>query len=69
MGLLNQSFEDREEEVHRLVGEKFGFKDFKSFKKDFDEKIERAHKDIEEGHCMSFEEFRERMEERYHFNE
>lgn len=69
MGLLNQNFENREEEAHRLVEEKFGFKDFESFKKDFYEKIERAHKDIEEGHHMSFEEFRERMEARYHFNE
>lgn len=69
MELLNKSFEDREEEVHRLVGEKFGFRDFESFKKDFDEKIERAHKDIEEGHCRPIEEFWTEMEAKYNIND
>lgn len=69
MGLLNQNFEDREEEVDRLVGEKFGFKDFESFKKDFDEKIKRAHKDIEEGRCRPIEEFWAEMEAKYNIND
>lgn len=54
MGLLNQKLENREEKVHKLVGEKFSFKDFESFKKNFDEKMERARKDIKECRCIFF---------------
>lgn len=71
MALLNsKNFEqtERENEIDRLIEERFGFKDFDSFKKDLYEKIELAHKDIEEGRCQSLEDFCAEMEAKYHIN-
>ena len=74
MELANQkeyNEEEAEKRVDRLMAEyyKRKYPTFESFKKDFYEKIEQAQKDVEEGRCRPFEEFRAEMEAKYHLNE
>lgn len=74
MALVNKKTYDEEQtekRVDKLMAEYYRKKypTFESFKKDFYEKIEQAQKDVEEGRCRPFEEFRAEMEAKYHLNE
>ena len=61
--------ETEEERIDRLISEHFDkhYASFEEFKKDFDEKIEQALKEVDEGKCRPMEEFCAEMEEKYDF--
>ena len=66
--LSNEVYEElAEKRVRQILEEEFNkkFPTFESFKKDFDEKIAIALKQVEEGKCRPAREFFAEMEEKY----
>ena len=69
--LLKANKETEEERIDRLVAEHFNrhYANFEEFQKDVFKKIDKALKDVEEGHYRPAEEFFKEMEEKYNINE
>ena len=67
---MSKSMQETEEErIDRLISEHFDkhYASFEEFKKDFDQKIEQALKEIEEGKGIPMEQCCAEMEEKYDF--
>lgn len=72
--LSNEAFEEitrtKEEQIDKLIDKKLNekFTDFESLKDNVLEKIKQSLKDIENGNCISFEDFCQEMEAKYNFD-
>lgn len=60
-----------DEEIDKIMEEEFDkkFPDFESFKKDLEEKIEQAEREIAEGKGIPMEIVFAELEDEFHFNE
>ena len=65
--IVKRNEETEEERIDRLISKHFDkyYASFEEFKKDVFKEIEEALKEVDEGHCRTFDEFCTEMEAKY----